>query len=298
MSPSREDSIRKSTSGSVSPDDMSKVLTPKAITRPLSPDTPEILSELQRYTKGPPLPPSGVANPETASEKGDVMILPQNITDSPGMEVTLDLRGTKRKSTLSSTNEYSTKQPTPEQRGSVPPSGQNYPFTGTYGLDPTINPGVNRTLLSSLNSIWSPYFQPHVPIADQQLMFQISQHTYSIRDGANSTTSSSITSSTAATSSSSISVTSSCLKRHEVPRMLAPTFLSQYGQPLGMYPAILNPQRIPEQTGSSFLPQNASSSLQGGANESCLVTDNGTPRSKDDGQSCVNHDDVIATMDQ
>ncbi|XP_053092504.1 helicase ARIP4-like isoform X3 [Pangasianodon hypophthalmus] len=298
--PSLENSISKSTSCSVSPDDMPKVLTPKAMTRPLSPDTPEILSELQCYTKVPSLPPSGVANPETASEKG-VMILPQNSTASPGMEVPLDLRGTKRKSTSPSTNEYSSKQPTPEQRGSVPPSGHNYPFTGTYGLNSTVNPGVNRALLSSLNSVWSPYFQPQVPIAEHQLMFQISPDTYNLRDRAlpsSSPTSSSITSSTAATSSSSTSVPSSCLVRHEVPGMLAPTFLSRYGQPLGMYSSTLMPQGIPGQAGSSFLPQYASSGPQGGANESCRVAENGAPRPEDNEHICDNHDDVIAMMDQ
>lgn len=296
-----EDSIRKSTSGSVSTDDMSNVLTPKAMTRPLSPDTPEILSELQRYTKVPPLPPSGVANPETASEKGVIMILPQNNTASPGMEVPLDLRGTKRRSTSPSTNEYSSKQPTPEPRCSVPPSGQNYPFIGTYSLNSTINPAVNRAILSSLNSVWSPYFQPQVPVADQHLMFQISPDSYSLRDRAlpsSSPTSSSITPSTAATSFSTISVPSSRLMRHDVPGMLASTFLSQYRQPLGVYPSPLTPHGIPGQTGSSFLPQYASSEPHGGTKESCLVTDNGAPKSEDNSNICDDHDDVIAMMDQ
>ncbi|XP_060787681.1 helicase ARIP4-like isoform X2 [Neoarius graeffei] len=298
--PSLENSISKSTSVGVSPDDMPKILTPKTITRPLSPDTPEILSELQRYTKVPYLPPSGVATPETASQKGAVMILPQNNTASPGMEMPLDLRGTKRKSTSPSTNEYSSKQSTPEQRGSVPPSGQNYPFTGIYGLNSSANPGVHCSLLSSLNSMWSSYFQPQVPIVEHQLMFQISPETYSLRDGAlpsSSPTSSSITSRTAATSSSSISVPSSCLMRHEVPGMLVPTFLSQYGQPLGIYPSTLMPQGIPGQAGSSFLPQYASSGPQGSANESCLIVDNEAPRSEDNSHMCDNHHDVIAMME-
>lgn len=269
------------------------------MTRPLSPDTPEILSELQHYTKVSYLPPSGVASPETASEKGAIMILPQNNTASPDMEVPLDLRGTKRKSASPSTNEYYSKQSTPEQRGSVTPSGQNYPFTSIYGLNSTVNPGVNRALLSSLNSVWSSYFQSQVPIAEHQLMFQISPETYSLRDGAlpsSSPTSSSITSRTAAASSSSISVPSSCLMRHEVPGMLAPTFLSEYGQPLGSYPSTLMPQGTPGLAASTFLPQYASFSPQGSANESCLVADNEAPRSEDNSLMCDNHDDVIAMM--
>uniref|UniRef100_A0AAR2K153 Helicase ARIP4 n=1 Tax=Pygocentrus nattereri TaxID=42514 RepID=A0AAR2K153_PYGNA len=52
MSPSLENSINKSTNGSVSPDhNVPKVMTPEAVAQPLSPDSPEILSELQRYTK-------------------------------------------------------------------------------------------------------------------------------------------------------------------------------------------------------------------------------------------------------
>lgn len=300
MPPSLEDSIRKGTSGSVTPYDMPKGLTPKAVTQPFPPDTPEILSELQRYTKRSPLPPSEVANPSISSKKGH-MILPQNNFDSPGMEVPLDLRGTKRKATSPFTNEYSSKQPTSEQRGSVPLSGQNYPFTGTYGLNPTINPGVNHALLSSLSPISSPYFQPQVSIADHQLVFQRSPHTYSLRDRAlpsSSPTSSSITFGTAAASSSSISVPSSCLMGHEVPGMLAPMFLSQFGQPLGMYPSLLMPQEIPWQTASSLLPQYASSDLQGGANESCPVTDNEAAKSKDNSYICDSHNDIIAMMDQ
>ncbi|KAK3540509.1 hypothetical protein QTP70_032473 [Hemibagrus guttatus] len=296
--PSLENSISKSTSAIVSPDDMSKVLTPKAMTRPFSPDTPEILSELHHYTKVPPLPPLGVANLDKASENGVIMILPQNNTASPGMEVPLDLRGTKRKSTSPSTNEYLSKQPTPETRGSVPSSGQNYPFTGTYGLNSTSNPGVNCALLSSFNSMWPPYFQPQVPIAEHQLMFQVSTDTYSLRDKAllsSSPTSSSITSSTTATSSSSIP--SSCLMRHEVPGIMAPTFLSQYGQPLGVYSSTLMPQGIPGQAGSSFLPQYKFTGPQRGAHESCLVTDNGA-RSEDNSRICDNHDDVIALINQ
>lgn len=260
------------------------------MSRPLAPDASEILSELQRYTKVPSLPPSGVANPDTASEKA-VMILPQNNTDSTGMEALLDLRGTKRKSASLPTNEYLSKQPTLEHTVSVPPSRQNYPFTSTYSLNSTINPDVNPAILSSINSMWSPFFQPEAPIAEQQLMYQISPDSYSLRDSAmpsSTPISSSTTFSTAASSSTSVSVPSSCLMRNDVPGMLAPTFLSQYGRPLGMYPSTVMPQGIPGQMGSSFLSRYASSGPQGGANEPCLVTDNGAPRSEDNSHICDN----------
>ncbi|XP_027026818.1 helicase ARIP4-like isoform X1 [Tachysurus fulvidraco] len=283
MPPSLETSISKSTSGSLSPDDMSKVLTSKALTQPLSPDTPEILSELQHYTKLPPLPPSGVANTETVSENV-IMILPQNNNALPGMEVPLDLRGTKHKSTSRLTNESLYEQPTPKKRVSVQPSVQNYPFTGTYDLNSTSNPGVN---FAHLSSPWLPYFQPQVPIPEHQLMFQVSTDTYSPRDKAllsSSPTSSSITSSTTATSSTSIP--SSCLMRHEVPDIMASTFLLQYGQPLGVYSSRLIPQGIPGQAVSSFLPHYVFTGPH-----------NGAPKSEDN-SICDNPDDVIQSMNK
>lgn len=276
--------MENSVSDCVFHDDKPKVLAPKADTRPVAPDTPEILSELQHYTKSPPLPPSGLAKPETVSKKR---------APSPDTEMPLDLRGTKRKSTSSSTNEYLSKHPTPEVGGSLPPSRKNYPFASTYGFNSTINPAGNHARLSSFSSVWSPYLQPQVHTAEHQLMFQISPDAYTLRDRAfpiSSPTSSSITSSTAATSSS-ISIPSSCLMSHEVPRMLAPTFLSQYGQPLGMYPSTVLPQEIPRQTGSNFLPQYVTSGPQGGANESCLVTDNKAPQSVDNSYICDDIDD-------
>ncbi|XP_046726872.1 helicase ARIP4-like isoform X1 [Silurus meridionalis] len=293
-----ENSTSKSISDSASPDDTPKILTPKTMARPLFSDTPEILSELQHYAKVPPLPLSGVANTET---KKGVMILPQNNTATPDIEMPLDLRGTKRKSTSPSTNKYCSKQQTPEPKGSVPLSGQNYPFKGTYSINSAISPGVNHALLNSVSSMWSPYFQPQVPTAEHQLMFPISPDSYSVRERAlpsSSPTSSSITSSTAASSSSSISVGSSCLMSHQVPGMLPPTYLTQFRQPLNMYSSTHKHQGIPGKAASSFLPQYLSSSSQGGANKSCLVGDNGAPRSEDSSHICDSHGDVIAMMDQ
>uniref|UniRef100_A0AAR2IVW1 RAD54 like 2 n=1 Tax=Pygocentrus nattereri TaxID=42514 RepID=A0AAR2IVW1_PYGNA len=70
MSPSLENSINKSTNGSVSPDhNVPKVMTPEAVAQPLSPDSPEILSELQRYTK---------AQSPTGEIRGSAQHPPQN----------------------------------------------------------------------------------------------------------------------------------------------------------------------------------------------------------------------------
>uniref|UniRef100_A0AAR2JYD4 RAD54 like 2 n=1 Tax=Pygocentrus nattereri TaxID=42514 RepID=A0AAR2JYD4_PYGNA len=68
MSPSLENSINKSTNGSVSPDhNVPKVMTPEAVAQPLSPDSPEILSELQRYTKAQSPNAYGLGAPSSTS---------------------------------------------------------------------------------------------------------------------------------------------------------------------------------------------------------------------------------------
>ncbi|XP_036434556.1 helicase ARIP4-like isoform X2 [Colossoma macropomum] len=312
MSPSLENSINKSTNDSVSPDhNVPKVITPEAVARPLSPDSPEILSELQRYTKAqsPSPPPSEMANLEKASENGVIKVLPQNDITSPGMEVPLDLRGTKRKSTSPSSSEPSPKQPAGEIRGSAQHPPQNYPFSGGYSLNPALNPAINPTLLSSLSSMWSSYYRHHAPMGDPRLMFPISPDAYGLGGGAlpsSSPPSSSSTTSSATAPSSSSSSTSnvapSFLMRPGVSAMLPPRFTLPYRQPMGMYPPLLLPGGLPATTpgpaGSSFLPHYASSSPRGSAHDSHLAVENGAVSSKGDKNACNNDDDVIEVVSQ
>uniref|UniRef100_A0AAR2KTB9 RAD54 like 2 n=1 Tax=Pygocentrus nattereri TaxID=42514 RepID=A0AAR2KTB9_PYGNA len=288
MSPSLENSINKSTNGSVSPDhNVPKVMTPEAVAQPLSPDSPEILSELQRYTKAqsPSPPPSEMANLEKASEMGVIKVLPQNDITSPSMEVPLDLRGTKRKSTSPSSSQPSPKQPAGEIRGSAQHPPQNYPFSGAYGLNPALNPAINPTLLSSLNSMWSSYYRHHAPMGDPRLMFPISPDAYGL--GAPSSTS---------------NVAPSFLMRPGVSAMLPPRFTLPYRQPMGMYPPLLLPGGLPAATpgpaSSSLLPHYASSSPRGSAHDSHLAVENGAASSKGDKSACNNDDDVIEVVSQ
>ncbi|KAI4871614.1 hypothetical protein NFI96_013391, partial [Prochilodus magdalenae] len=305
MSPSVESSINKSSNGSVSSDlNVPKVITPDAVARPLSPDSPEILSELQRYTKAqsPSPSPSEMGIPE----KGVVKVLPQNDITSPGMEAPLDLRGAKRKST-SPSNEHSPKQKAGEKRCSAQHPQQNYPFPGGYGLNPTLNPAINPDLMSSLNSMWSSYFRPHAPMGDPRLMFPIPPDAYGLGGVALPSTSplssSSTTSDTIAPSSSSASsIAPSFLMRPGVSTMLPPGFTLPYRQSLGMYPPLLLPGGMsaatPGPAGSSFLPHYASSSPQGSAHDSHQAADNGTESSKGDKHICNNDDDVIEVVSQ
>uniref|UniRef100_A0AAR2IR36 RAD54 like 2 n=1 Tax=Pygocentrus nattereri TaxID=42514 RepID=A0AAR2IR36_PYGNA len=272
------------TNGSVSPDhNVPKVMTPEAVAQPLSPDSPEILSELQRYTKAqsPSPPPSEMANLEKASEMGVIKVLPQNDITSPSMEVPLDLRGTKRKSTSPSSSQPSPKQPAGEIRA------------------------INPTLLSSLNSMWSSYYRHHAPMGDPRLMFPISPDAYGLGGGAlpsSSPPSSSSTTSSATAPSSTSNVAPSFLMRPGVSAMLPPRFTLPYRQPMGMYPPLLLPGGLPAATpgpaSSSLLPHYASSSPRGSAHDSHLAVENGAASSKGDKSACNNDDDVIEVVSQ
>ncbi|XP_066499675.1 helicase ARIP4-like isoform X2 [Hoplias malabaricus] len=315
MSSQLDNSISKHPNGSVSPDhNVPKVITPEAVARPLSPDSPEILSELQRYTKAqsPSPPPSGIAYPEKASDKGVIKFLPQIDSTSPGIEAPLDLRGAKRKSTSPLSNEHSPKQLSVENRSCAPPPPQNYPFTSGYGLNPTLNPGINPALLGSLNSVWSSYVRPHVPMGEPRLMFPMSPDAYNLGGRVlpssspppSSSTTSSATAPPSSSSSSSTnsSVPSLFLMRPGVSAMLPPGFALPYRQPMGMYPPLLLPTGLPAATpgpaGSSFLPHYVSSSPQGSAHDSQLAAEKSVLSSKGNDHDCNNEDDVIDVMSQ
>uniref|UniRef100_A0A4W4ERE5 RAD54 like 2 n=1 Tax=Electrophorus electricus TaxID=8005 RepID=A0A4W4ERE5_ELEEL len=240
-----------------------------SVARPLSPDSPEILSELQRYTKAQPptMPPHGAMNPERVSEKSVIKVLPQNDITSPGVQAPLDLRGTKRKSTSPPSNDHAAKQ------SSARPPPQNYPFMGSYGLTPALNPAsVNPALLSPLRGGALPGSSP---------------------------TSSSTTPSATVTPTFT-SILPSFLMRHGVPSMLSGGFPLQYGQPLSMYPAPLLPGALPAATqgpaGSSFLPRYASLSPCGSNHDPHPGTENRAARSEGNDHICNNNDDDVFKM--
>ncbi|XP_072538211.1 helicase ARIP4-like isoform X2 [Salminus brasiliensis] len=309
VSPSLVTAMNTGTNDSVSPDhNVPKVITPETVARPLSPDSPEIVSELQRYTKAqsPSPPPSGKSIPEKASEKGVIKVLPQSDITSTCIEAPLDLRGTKRKSTSPLSNEHCCKQLAAEKRGSAPPPPHSYPYPGGYSLNPALNPALNPTLLS----MWSSYFQPHAPLGEPRPMFPISPDAYGLGGrplASPSTTpsSSSTTSSATATPSSSSSTSTvppTFLMRPGVPPMLPPGFSLPFRQPMGMYPPLLLsgglPAATPGPAGSSFLPPYPSTSPRGSAHDSHLVAENSAVSSEGIELACNDDNDVIELMGQ
>ncbi|XP_076857381.1 helicase ARIP4-like, partial [Brachyhypopomus gauderio] len=288
------ENVSRSTNGGVSPDpNVPVVVTPDAVARPLSPDSPEILSELQRYTKAPPPapPPHGAANPERASQNSVIKVLPQNNVTSPGVQAPLDLRGTKRRS-VSPSDEHVPKQPS-----SSPPPPQNFPFVCGYGLNPALNPTL-------LNSVWTSYFQCHNPMGKPHLVFPISPDAYGLGGGAlpsSSPTSSSTTPSHTATPTST-SIPPSFLMRPGLPSMTPRGYPLSYGQPLGLYPSPLLPGALPTVTqgpaGSGFLPHYASSSPGGSGHHPHSGTGSKAADPDVTGHVCNNNEDVFEVMSQ
>uniref|UniRef100_A0A3P8QCU0 RAD54 like 2 n=1 Tax=Astatotilapia calliptera TaxID=8154 RepID=A0A3P8QCU0_ASTCA len=138
-------------------------LSPKTVPRPLSPDSPEIINELQRYTGGAGaggsagsavhLPESSVSSlPSTklvqTNGSGGSGLLSGNLSHhdasvtnviQPNMDATAaqDLRtGSKRKASTPSLDERASKQPSAGKHSSAPVASQGFPFTGGYGLPP------------------------------------------------------------------------------------------------------------------------------------------------------------------
>uniref|UniRef100_A0A8C6LPC2 RAD54 like 2 n=1 Tax=Nothobranchius furzeri TaxID=105023 RepID=A0A8C6LPC2_NOTFU len=134
----------------------------KVVARPVSPDSPGIIDELQSYTGGAgdeaaaesslsPLPPNELlqANGSSVSHR-DVTVTK---IIQPNMDATAaqDLRvGAKRKASTPSLEEQVRKQPFAGKPFSAPLSSQGFPFSGGYGLPPVSLVGAAPT--SSLSS--------------------------------------------------------------------------------------------------------------------------------------------------
>uniref|UniRef100_A0A674CID0 RAD54 like 2 n=1 Tax=Salmo trutta TaxID=8032 RepID=A0A674CID0_SALTR len=210
------------------------------VTRPLSPDSPEILSELQRYTAA-------------AGNK----IQQQQASKAP----------TKRKASTPSADEWANnKQLATGKRTSAPLPPRAFPFTGGYGLPPMV---LNPAMLGSIEQplfmgAGSPYFQPHSQLGDPCLMFPMTSDHFGQGDGTLLSSSSRSSSSTTTSSSSAASDSASL-----APFMLGAGMagMLSYGQSVGMYPSSLLPGGLPAATpgpaGSSFLSHFPSSDLMG-----------------------------------
>lgn len=147
--------------------------------RPLSPDSPEIISELQRYTGctgagGPREQPERAAESNVKSLPATKLVQTKGNTGSsftggnvshhdasasvihPNMDATVaqDLRtGSKRKASTPSLEERPSKQPSVGKHSSASLASQGFPFTRGYGLAPL---GLNPTMLGA--SLGHPFF--------------------------------------------------------------------------------------------------------------------------------------------
>ncbi|XP_045551945.1 helicase ARIP4 isoform X2 [Salmo salar] len=254
------------------------------VTRPLSPDSPEILSELQRYTaaagnkiqqqQASKAPSAGSLETALAeSTNGSSMTShakPWGETAAqPNTDYTaaLDLKGTKRKASTPSADESANnKQLATGKRtlALLPPRA--FPFTGGYGLPPMV---LNPAMLGSIEQplfmgAGSPYFQPHSQLGDPCLMFPMTSDPFGQGDSTLPSSSSRSSSSTTTSSSSAASDSASL-----APFMLGAGMagMLSYGQSVGMYPSSLLPGGLPAATpgpaGSSFLSHFPSSGLMG-----------------------------------
>lgn len=151
--------------------------------RPLSPDSPEIISELQRYTgcaggsgdqtrKGTP---SAKAMQTNGSENVNHQDASVTSVIQPNMDdaVAQDLRiGSKRKASILPQEERPSKQPSAGKHSSV--ASQGFPFSGGYGLPPLgINPTVLDGSLGLFMGAGAPYLQsPHAHLGESGYMYQ------------------------------------------------------------------------------------------------------------------------------
>uniref|UniRef100_A0A3Q2TIX6 RAD54 like 2 n=1 Tax=Fundulus heteroclitus TaxID=8078 RepID=A0A3Q2TIX6_FUNHE len=247
----------------------------KTAPRPLSPDSPEIISELQRYTAGSGAAATAAVHQERAAESS-ANTLPSNklphqncgssgttyskealshrdasVTNviQPNLDTSVpqDLRiGSKRKAFSPSLEERVGKQPYAGKHSSAPPPSPGFPFAGGYGLPPV---GLSSAMLAG--SVGHPIFMGSNSHYFQAPSNQLGDPTYMYRDvfglsGASavpssSSMSSSTTISTPASSSPSASIkAASSLPGALPPYMLSPSMAGMLppGFPLSYSPSL------------------------------------------------------------
>lgn len=154
--------------------------------RPLSPDSPEIINELQRYTAD-----AGGSGNETQNSKpsaspaqtngsGNVNHHDASVTsviqpNTDAAAVAQDLRvGSKRKASSPPQEEHPSKQQPAGKHSSASMASQGFPFSGGYGLPPL---GINPTMLGGSLGLFmgagAPYLQsPHAHLGESDYMYQ------------------------------------------------------------------------------------------------------------------------------
>ncbi|XP_034733697.1 helicase ARIP4-like isoform X1 [Etheostoma cragini] len=258
-----EEVSNKSSNGCLSPDRKQQVPF-KTAPRPLSPDGPEIISELQRYTSSTgagPAAGSG-AQPERAAESNKNNLpstkpvqtngssgssfSPENMSNhdasvisvlQPNMDITAaqDLRtGSKRSASTPPLDEQPSKQPSAGKQSSASLATQGFPFTGRYGLPPlSLNSGMLGGSLDHplFMGAGLPYFQPpHTQLGDPSYMYPDLFSFGGASADPTSSSSSCSTTTAAASSSSSASVkAASSVPGALPPFMLCPSMVGMAG---------------------------------------------------------------------
>ncbi|XP_075882242.1 helicase ARIP4-like isoform X2 [Nelusetta ayraudi] len=253
--------------GALSPNGKPQV-TSNSVPRPLSPDSPEIIDELQRYAGGSKEPPeratesgNGSSLPPTGSASRRLDAAPTSVIQATAdAGAAQDLRtASKRKApTPPSVDE----RPGKQQRSSASRSLPGFPFPPGYGLPPL---GLNPAMLGHplFMGAGSPYFQPPGgQLGDPGYMYP---ELFGPAPSASSSSSATTTTTTTTSCSSSASVKApppfmlSPSMAH-MAAMLQPGFPLSYGQSLAsLYTGSMLPGGLPGQAatpgpgGASFL---------------------------------------------
>lgn len=186
-----EEASTNGSNGCLSPD-RSQQPPSKPVARPLSPDSPEIISELQRYTvasasggssaapergpDGPPGPPGSLLTSKVAQSNGSGGDVSVAAMIQPNMEAAgvQDLRTASKRKASPPAEERPTKQP-PAARHAAALPPQGFPFSGGYGLPALgLSPAVLGGSLGHPLFMGSgtPYFQPpHPQLGDPSYLY-------------------------------------------------------------------------------------------------------------------------------
>uniref|UniRef100_A0A3B5KYH6 RAD54 like 2 n=1 Tax=Xiphophorus couchianus TaxID=32473 RepID=A0A3B5KYH6_9TELE len=312
--------------GCISPDRKPKVPA-KAVPRPLSPDSPEIISELQRYAagsgsdatdgeaeSGTNAPPSnkllqkncGSTYSGEASSHHDASVT--NVTQSnKDTCIPQDLRiGSKRKAPSPSIEERAGKQPYAGKHSSSSPG---FPFSGGYGLPPM---GLNSAMLGG--SVWHPLFMGSSSHYFQPPNSQLADPTYMYRDMFVTTSASSCPSTSVSAAGSLTGALPPYMLGPSMAGMLPPGFPLSYSPSLaGLYsgPMLPGPAATPGPAGASFLSQYPQTAASGSSSSSSPSSFSPSARSESHripvlenggevsgGSSSDDDDDVIEMMGQ
>ncbi|XP_063064925.1 helicase ARIP4-like isoform X2 [Engraulis encrasicolus] len=222
--------------------------------RPLSPDGPEILSELQCLMK----PQQPTATPGATQENGagdgaplvKPVPVPQKHTtqsdDDQDASAPLDLRGggggggaSKRKRSPPAAEKSEADQPSAAKRSSGLLQPPVYPFgAGPYGLNPALNPALNPSLLGPMcHPLFMGPGSPYAPLADPRLMFPMGPDPFASSPSPCSSSSSSTSSLSTTNTKTTPSFSSSSLSGY-TPSTSPPTSTSTNTNTTDSHPSI------------------------------------------------------------